>query len=533
MPHPLKLVPCGVKSLTGEIRPAGRPLRIGRDTQCEIVISDLAVSRQHARVQWEGADLVLEDLGSSRGTYVNGAPVQRCTLKTGDVVRFGQHAEYLVALEPEASTLLQAARQSGDEEEVRHLQLLLDVARTLNTTTVLDEVLDLVLQSALRLMRADRACLRLAQEEGEGTLLTWPRSSGPAAPPAAAALLDRAERERTTVMAELAAPSPGSPDVIGGGEAAATPLLVAHRPLAPAHEASFIGRVEVIGGLLVERSRGRGGFAGDELAIFESLAADAATAIDSARLYREAREKAKMDHEMSIARAIQVRLLQPPPAVPFAEVHAFSQPARSVGGDLYHGILRADGALALAVGDVSGQGVPAALLMALLQGLLELLHDLGQPLAELLPLLDRHLRRHNPGNRFLTLAVALLDPDGSVELANCGHCPVVVLRRQGDIELVRPHGPVLGLLPGARWGSQRLALDPGDALVFYSDGILESEDAQGTELGLGGIEAALRPLAGRAPDAIAEGLLQAAAAHRGGREAEDDVTLLVACYRGG
>src|SRR6185295_1047674 len=115
---------------------------------------------------------------SSRGTYLNGAPIQRCVLKTGDVVRFGQHAEYIVATELEGSTLQQAARRSGDEEEVRHLQLLLDVARTLNTTTVLDEVLDLVLQSALRLMRADRACLRLAQEDGEGTLLTWPRSSG-------------------------------------------------------------------------------------------------------------------------------------------------------------------------------------------------------------------------------------------------------------------------------------------------------------------------------------------------------------------
>jgi len=522
MPHPLKLVPRGVTSLTGEIRPVGKPLRIGRDMQCEIVISDLAVSRQHARVQWEDGHLILEDLGSSRGTWVNGAPIQRCALKTGDVVRFGQHAEYVVAPEPEASTLQQAARQSGDKEEVRHLQLLLDVARTLNTTTVLDEVLDLVLQSALRLMRADRACLRLAQEGGEGTLLAVPRSTERAAPPTTD-LLDRAERDRTTTVAELAAP--------GGGEAAATPLLVAHRPLAPAHQASFIGRVEVIGGLLVERSQGRGGFAKDELSVLESLAADAATAIDSARLYREVREKAKMDHEMSLARAIQTRLLQPPPAVPFAEVHAFSQPARSVGGDLYHGTLRADGALALAVGDVSGKGVSAALLMALLQGLLELLHDLGQPLAELLPLLDRHLRRHNPGNRFLTLAVALLGPDGSVELANCGHCPVVVLRRRGEIELVTPHGPILGLLPGAHWTSQRLALQPGDALVFYSDGILESADPQGIELGLGGIEASLRPLAGCAPGAIAEGLLSTAAAHRGGREAEDDVTLLVACYR--
>jgi len=258
----------------------------------------------------------------------------------------------------------------------------------------------------------------------------------------------------------------------------------------------------------------------------------ATTAIDSARLYRQAREKAKIDHEMALARAIQVRLLQPPPPVPFAAVSAFSQPARSVGGDLYHAMLRADGRLALALGDVSGKGVAAALLMSMAQGLLELLHGLGQPLADLLPALDQTLRRLNPGNRFLTLAAALLAPDGTVELVNAGHCPVAVLRREGGIELISSHGPIVGILPSASWRSQQLLLRPGDSLVFYSDGILESAAPDGAELGTAGIERCLRPLAGAPPEAISEALLAAAASQRSGREAEDDVTVLVARYEG-
>src|SRR5258705_11862784 len=102
MPHPLKLVPRGAL-LTGEIRPAGRPLFVGRAPHCEVVLSDLAVSRQHARLQWEGGDLIVEDLASSRGTYLNGLPIQRSALKPGDVLRFGQHAEFVVAAEPHGS----------------------------------------------------------------------------------------------------------------------------------------------------------------------------------------------------------------------------------------------------------------------------------------------------------------------------------------------------------------------------------------------------------------------------------------------
>ena len=96
MRYPLKLVRRGGPASTGEIRPAGSPLRIGRDTSCDVVLADLAVSRRHARIEWQDTELVLEDLGSSGGTWVNGARVERCSLRRGDVVRFGRKTEYQV-----------------------------------------------------------------------------------------------------------------------------------------------------------------------------------------------------------------------------------------------------------------------------------------------------------------------------------------------------------------------------------------------------------------------------------------------------
>ena len=96
MRFPLKLVRRGGPALTGEIRPAGKPLQIGRGTSCDIVLADLAVSRRHARIHWQDEELVLEDLGSSGGTYVNGARVERCSLEPGDLVRFGRKTEYQV-----------------------------------------------------------------------------------------------------------------------------------------------------------------------------------------------------------------------------------------------------------------------------------------------------------------------------------------------------------------------------------------------------------------------------------------------------
>ena len=511
----------------------GTPLRIGRDPGCEALVIEPTVSRRHARVLWEGDELVVEDLGSSGGTFVNGIRVQRCAVQVGDVVRLGPAVEYVVGGEDASQSGSSKVAAPAHATGVRHLQVLLEATRALTSATVLDEVLDIVLRSIVELTRAERGWVVLCAADGTRTAAAvYPKTGADAQAGERSSLLDRALRDRRTAVAQAQVDPTTSMVLRGVGLAAATPLLVTRRPVGRAEDASFIASLEVIGGLLVEREAVGEPFSPDDLSVLESLASDAAAAIDGARLYREAREKAKIEHEMELAHSIQQALLAEPPAVPFARIFSHSESARVVGGDLYHAVLREDGTLAVALGDVSGKGLPAALLMALAQGLLGLLNDLGQSLEEIMPVLDRALRRHNPGNKFLTLAAALVAPDGTTRIANAGHCPIVVVRRDGAAETVELKGPILGILPKASWTTQSLALSPGDALVLYSDGVLESFSPEGCEFGLDGIRGALSGAGGEPPEELGRRLLAAAAKHRGGREPADDLTVLVVALEG-
>jgi len=166
------------------------------------------------------------------------------------------------------------------------------------------------------------------------------------------------------------------------------------------------------------------------------------------------------------------------------------------------------------------------------QGLLGLLHELGQPIDVVLPSLNKSLLDHNPGNRFMTLGIGVLSPDGTMAVANAGHCPIAVVRGDKSVQLLSPRGPILGLLPLAKWGVESIEMAPGDTIVFYSDGISESFSPTGEEFGIEGIQRTLAGLAGQTAEKMGQALLDAAATHRQGREADDDVTLLVVRYKG-
>lgn len=516
------------------IRAQRGELLIGRERNCDVVVAEATISRRHARLLWDGETLTIEDLGSSIGTFVNGERIKRHALQLGDRVRLG-HAEYEVGLETSGTQPLELAfLRSRPEESVRQLQTLLEVSRALSKATELDQVLEIVLETAARLLEADRARIVLVRADGEPVAFaTFPPGQAAAIDAGErSSLLRRAIETKTTLIAGGDGQPSDSMEARGALEAVACPLLVARRPMGGGREASFIGRVDALGGILVERTRQSSGFERGQLAVLETLAADAAAAIDGALLYRESRDKAKIEHEMELARTLQTALLQAPPPVPFAESFALFSPASSVGGDLYHGALRSDGRLALAVGDVSGKGIGASLWMALACGLLGLLHDLAHPLEALLPELNRSLRRFNPNNRFLTLAALLIAPDGRADFSSAGHCPAVLLRRGREPELLAPTGPVLGLLPSGQWQSLPLELEPGDRVVFYSDGVTESESPGGAEFDVGGVVAALRKLDDASPEETGRALVEAARQHRQGGEAADDVTLLAVRYLG-
>jgi phosphoserine phosphatase RsbU/P len=530
MPGRLKLV-SAAPGTHGEVLPAGHALVIGRDPQSHVVLAEPSVSRRHAQLVHRGEEVVIEDLGSAVGTFVNDQRVTLQVLQDGDRVRFGRRVEFDVVTDV-STTLLEAGDGQADGTGVRHLQELLDVARQLNSAAVLPEVLTAVLRSAIRIMRADSGALALINADNRlETVLRLPVKASSEVAQDELHLLTEAVTKRHTLASQAmletmtGALTGMRPDMV------VTPLMVARRAMGD-EQASFIGRFDSLGALLVSRPARTQALPAEEMAVFESLAADAAMAIDSARLYRDARAKAKIEHEMALAKDIQASLLQTPPDVPFCTTWARTESAASVGGDLYQGVMRPDGGLALALGDVAGKGVAASLIMALATGMLKLLHEMGHPLADILPLLHGQLLNYSPGNKYLTLAASVVYPDGRVLLANAGHCPPALVRHDGHVTLLADGGPVLGLLPFGDWTPIELRLEPGDALVIYSDGISESVSPAGDDFGPGGVSRTLECLAGRPADEMATGLLEASTAYRQGRPADDDVSLLVVRYTG-
>jgi HAMP domain-containing protein len=256
-------------------------------------------------------------------------------------------------------------------------------------------------------------------------------------------------------------------------------------------------------------------------------------------------EQERLRKELELCRKIQMELL-PREALRcgFAEARAISIPARELGGDFFNYFPLADSGVALLMGDVSGKGVPAALLMANLQATLQARLPLEHDLAAFAGRLDREVEASTPSEHYVTLFLGVLDPARrELRYVNAGHEAPLLRRGDGRIERLEPTGRPIGLLPGGGYAERRVPLAPGDRLVLYTDGLVEAENEAGESFGAARLEALLRgETAAGVPPAIgapAHGaddgdpgstlarLERACAAHRGRVDLADDATMLV------
>jgi len=245
----------------------------------------------------------------------------------------------------------------------------------------------------------------------------------------------------------------------------------------------------------------------------------------------EVADRLSLKGDLEIARDIQLAML--PGGVRHAGdavVCGVTRPANTVGGDFYDILDRPDGRLVIALGDVSGKGSPAALLMALLLAMLRTLVDEGLETARLLIRLNVQIARHSPASRFITLFYGLYDPaTGRLQFVNAGHLPPVVRRRDGRFERVGEPGSglALGMFEQATYDTREITIEPGDLLVLFSDGITEAEDAKGRAFEDTGVEAVINATAADEPDVIGRALLKAVQTHAGDVRLADDLTALV------
>jgi serine phosphatase RsbU (regulator of sigma subunit) len=246
---------------------------------------------------------------------------------------------------------------------------------------------------------------------------------------------------------------------------------------------------------------------------------------------RLALEREHMVAELLVARSIQRRLLPSRvPDIPGLEVAGTSIPSREVGGDSYDFLPWGDQGdqLLISVADVSGKGIPAALLMSNLQaGLRSQMRrpaTLSRVLAELNELV---LASTDPG-RFITLAIALIDPrNGFVTYANAGHNRPLLRRAGGEIETLAVGGILLGVLPGAVYDETRVEFNPGDAIVLYTDGVVEAATEEGVFFGDERLESLLRDTKGLGAAAICDRIVAEVEQFSEGNTHGDDLTVVV------
>jgi serine phosphatase RsbU (regulator of sigma subunit) len=234
-----------------------------------------------------------------------------------------------------------------------------------------------------------------------------------------------------------------------------------------------------------------------------------------------------LHREMELSRQIQTEML-PRTRLLFgaSEIKGISIPAREVGGDFFNYFELPGHRLGLLVGDVSGKGVSAALLMANVQATLRARLPLQNDLAALADLLDRELDASTPGGVFVTLFLAILDDAGELRYVNAGHNPQYVLRIDGRVERLSATGLPIALFGGHGYKEARVPLAPGDLLFFYTDGLVEAEDDRGEQFGAERVEAILIEEHGRGIDAVLERIERDVNAFRGAVDALDDATLM-------
>jgi serine phosphatase RsbU (regulator of sigma subunit) len=547
--------------------PLGRlRITLGRSARNDLCIPDPFASRVHAEVRREGEEYFLQDLGSANGTLYNGGTVEGTVpLTAGGRIQIGEteivfddgtyHSsmgatmitdnsstslpEATIALasgDRTTSGLLEAiegarsskpdvnevARAARDGREGDLLALISKVGITLLSSSTLEQTLEQIVSLVFEAVPADRCLLMMRDEHSEEMRVAVARL-----------------RDRVGAVGEIRVSRNVMDEVVIRGKsvltsdaqhdprfASGTVVLQGVRSVL----AVPLGVSEKVFGIIYADSPiAEGRFTEDHLKVLTTLASVAAIRVENARLVEARFQQERLERELQLAMEIQQRF-QPtaPPVVSGYEFQGISFPCYEIGGDYYDFIQREDGRLVIALGDVSGKGTAAALLMSSLHASIHAQTGSHDTLVETISAVNRYLADNIPSNRFVTLFYAELDPEsGAVSFLNAGHNPPLIVHAAGTVEQLASGGLPLGINANADYREGRTTLQPGDVLVIYSDGVTEAASPSGEEFG----PTRLYEVVSRNVDSSAAGIRDriesALTKFSQGTQAADDITLVI------
>lgn len=307
------------------------------------------------------------------------------------------------------------------------------------------------------------------------------------------------------------------------------PGLESLRKLNPVLLIPFIHRQKLSGILLLGEKIAKTTFSAEEMMILSVLSSQAAIALENAFLYTENLEKQKIQEELLLAREIQTNLLpKDPPKSDVFDIAGHNIPSKEVGGDYYDYFILDNGHIGIAIGDISGKGVPASLLMSNLQAALRISSlDSHEPHV-VLSRVNKHITKTTSPEKFATFFYGVFDPGTKTfTYTNAGHNYPILLRKNGKIELLKQGGLIIGVMEHAEYSSASVELGKGDALVLYTDGVTEAMDIFNNEFGEERLINLLKETEKMSARGIINTILERISSFTQGSMFSDDLTLIV------
>ncbi len=531
---------------------------LGRHPDCDIVVDVGAVSRQHAQVLNEGANLFVEDLKSRNGTFVNDHQLSaRHQLLDGDKVRICDvvltfHGDVPRAVPPTTpksdesgfkAVLVDDETDSGSSTIMSKLDVIssrsgaqltaspeaklkamLEITQNLGKTLSLDNVLPKVLDSLFKIfVQADRGFIGLVDETGK-LVPRWSK-------------LRRESDDTIRVSRTIVKQVIETKEAILSADAASDSRFDMSQSIADFRIRSMMcaplidSSGTVLGLIQVDTLDQRKRFQPEDLELLASTASQAAVAIDNAQLHDTALRQQAVERDLELAREVQRAFLpDATPDMPGYEFWAYYEPTNQVGGDYYDYIALPDGRTAAIVADVVGHGVAAAMLMAKLSA--EVRYSLAsEPQAAIAVkrLNDRMSRLQL--DRFVTMIMTVFNPKThEVIILNAGHMAPV--HRKVDGSISEPgedlSGIPLGIMEGTIYEPLTIKLEPGESLTMYTDGVNEALDRSGEQFSIQRLREHIARSDGT-PSKIGEAVMADVRQFLDGKPQDDDICLV--CIR--
>lgn len=519
------------------------PFVIGRLNACDLTLADKRISRRHARLCLEPDGVAIEDLGSRHGTVVNGESVRRARLAVGDRIGFGVEDSFVLTVcegrNPQTRLLKQVSEIGEGKRRtgaLGRLSAVLEVARTMELASGVEEVFEAVVEAALSIARADRAFLLLRDPGGELEVKVARHASGERGSAAQLELPLARIASALERRSDLFAVSVDSTQAGRGGEdlrgALCVPIL--RMRIGLDQETSVISaKDDTLGVLYMDADNPDMRLAEGNQALLHALAIEISTSIENARLIEEERQKRRLEHELGMARDIQRSLLPTTlPSEGWLVAKGHCEASSQLGGDYYDLMQIAPDRWAAVLADVSGKGASASILASLLQGAFFLGSGSEISLSGTLRRINRYLCDRSDRARFATVFAATISQDATLRWSSAGHCPAILVRPTGQYELLAPTSRPVGLFVDVEFPEQVRRLEPGDKLVVYSDGVTELRNAQSELFGEQRLIEAASELALLGTAEFFGALLARVAEFGSGAPREDDLTLMVLGFHG-